>query len=312
MRTSSSIPAEADGPAFLVQLPSPPYSWAKYDRVTVATITFNRLELTKRLLASLDRFTRMPFDLLVVDNASTDGTREFIDALQAGRPDVRLVANTRNVGKGRALLQIRELVHDGLLVFFDNDVEILSNYWLVHVLKAFHAARLAYGHYRVALGVRMLNCEEYGFRYAAEREVLPISAEDNDEPRTSFAARSKDDPARERRLDEHVVVGWTSHLMGGAFACPAAVFEQVRLEDAYPKAIGGVDTFTSGEFLRLGVKMGYIENGPIARHNDWPYTDEKVERYLQASRERMVTDRHYLRWKLRDLGARWLRRSAVR
>ncbi len=74
--------------------------------------------------------------------------------------------------------------------------------------------------------------------------------------------------------------------------------------------LGGEDPFMSAELRRMGIPFGYIENGPVARHNDWPYTEEKIALYDQLTRERAVTDLPYLRWKLLALARRLtLRRS---
>jgi GT2 family glycosyltransferase len=274
------------------------YPWLVFPQVTVATITFNRLEYSRRMFESLERYGQMPYQLLVVDNASEDGTGEFLAELATQRPNLRVVQNRRNVGKGRALLQIRDMLHDGLLVFLDNDVELLSNYWLIHLQKAYHAARLALGTADVGFGPRLLNCEEYGFRFAHHHEVMPIPTERNAEPRTSYAARSKDGTVSSQILDEEVVIGWTDFLHGPIMCMPVAVFQQVRLETMYPVAIGSEDGFVSDELRRLGVRFGYIMNGPVARHNDWPYTEEKIALYNRLTRERAVTDLPYIRWKL--------------
>lgn len=278
--------------------PAQAYAWRVFDRVTVATVTFNRLSHTQSFFRGLLRHTHLPIDVVVVDNASEDGTVPYLRDLAGTIEGLRLVENGRNVGKGRALLQIRDMVSDGLVVLFDNDIEILSNYWLVHLQKAFHAARLRLGTPNVAFGLRLLNCEEYGFRFAVRREVLPIPARENAPPRTSYAAVSKDSPDQDRLLDEEVVVGWTDFLIGGSTALPASVFKQVRLQDLYPLRLGGEDPFMSEELRRLGVPFGYIENGPVARHNDWPYTEDKIALYSRLTRERAVTDLPYVRWKL--------------
>ena len=41
-------------------------------------VTYNRLELTKQTLDSIFKNTKTPFELVIVDNASTDGTVEFL------------------------------------------------------------------------------------------------------------------------------------------------------------------------------------------------------------------------------------------
>jgi len=205
----------------------------------------------------------------------------------------------------RALMQIQERLESGLFIYCDNDMEVLTNYWLVLLQKAFHAVRLRLGHARVVLSPRVINQDEYGFRYASRHEILPIAAAENSEPRSSYAATNKDDPDVSAHLPEEVVLGWTGFLIGGCRALPADIFRSLRLEAYYPLFIGGTDSFEAAEFERLGVSMAYIENGPVLRHNDWPYTEEKIRMYETLRTTRAVTDITYLRWKLRDLLRRW-------
>jgi len=66
------------------------------DRCVCAIIaTFNRRELLRRLLDSLTAQTFRDFDVVVVDNASTDGTAEMI---RHDFPAVHLIALDRNTG----------------------------------------------------------------------------------------------------------------------------------------------------------------------------------------------------------------------
>src|SRR5271170_4894332 len=307
---SVAAPSRQDqfNPKLFLFDPAQSYPWLVFPQVTVATITFNRLEYTRRMLESLERYGQMPYELLVIDNASEDGTREFLAELAAQRPNLRVVHNRRNIGKGRALLQIRDMLEDGLLVFLDNDVELLSNYWLIHLQKAYHAARLVLGTADVGLGPRLLNCEEYGFRFVHRHEVMPIPTARNADPRTSYAAYSKDGSAYGQMLDEEVIIGWTDFLHGPIMCMTAALFRRVRLETMYPVAIGSEDGFVSEELHRLGVQLGYIVNGPVARHNDWPYTEEKIALYERLTRQRAVTDLPYIRWKLQHTWSRLKRR----
>lgn len=280
------------------------YRWQPFPRTTVATITFNRLAHTKAFLTSLYRTTQMPFELLILDNDSQDGSREFLREFAATTSNVRLIENRKNVGLGRGLLQIRDAVDGDLLVFFDNDIEILSSYWLVHVQKAYHAWRLAQPGRPVSLGLRMINQEEYGFRWARSMRTLPIPAAHNELPRTSYAKFGKDDPDPARRLEEEVVLGVTDHLCGGAWSCPVPLYKQVEWERLYPKFLGGEDGFYTAELARLGAEVAYIENGPIVRHNDWPYTEDKIALYRRLTRTRAVLDWAYVKQKLRHLFGR--------
>lgn len=47
--------------------------------VAAVVVTFNRLEKLKKVLASLDAQTRLPEQLIIVNNASTDDTASYLD-----------------------------------------------------------------------------------------------------------------------------------------------------------------------------------------------------------------------------------------
>ncbi len=69
-------------------------------RVIGVVVTYNRLEKLRQVVAALERQTRRPDALLIVDNASTDGTREYLSALESPvELDVRrLEQNTGGAG----------------------------------------------------------------------------------------------------------------------------------------------------------------------------------------------------------------------
>jgi len=277
------------------------YPWLVFPEVTVAIVTWDRLEYTQKLLASLERYTHLPHRVLVVDNKSTDGTREFLQAYAEEHAHVRLILNSDNLGQARGHLQVQQNVREGLVVICDDDVELLSNYWLVHTQKAFHALRVAGESLDVAFGFRLLNCEEYGFTHGDLSSPYPIPSARNGLPRTSYAARNKDEAQASELLDEEVSIAWTNHLVGPINAIPVDLFRRLNLADQYPTLIGGTDSYQSAEITRLGGRLGYIKNGPVARHNDWPYSEEKVRTYDSIVYKRARFDLHYVRWKVRQL-----------
>jgi hypothetical protein len=277
------------------------YPWQVFPRATIAMITWNRRELTERALGAIYRHGGMAFELIVVDNGSTDGTAEMLRALAEQQGNVQLQLNPENIGKNRALRQVQQMLGDDRLAGgCDNDIEMLSALFLVHLQKAFHAVRLANGGVAEAvLGVRMINCEEHGFRHGAEVSVLPIPSASNGPPRTSFAAVNKDRASPERQYDEQVLVTATAFVLGGCFARPAMLLKAVPFGAHYPGYIGSDDGVASAHWASRGVLMGYLENGPIARHLDWPYSDEKIALYTTLTKARAVTDLSYILWKIR-------------
>lgn len=67
--------------------------------VSVVVLTYNGLELTKACLYGLECNSLYEnIEIIIVDNASTDGTVEFLRGWAAERPKVRLVLNEHNRG----------------------------------------------------------------------------------------------------------------------------------------------------------------------------------------------------------------------
>lgn len=95
---------------------------------------FNQLALTRACLDSL-RGTSEPFELCVVDNASTDGTEAFFRTtpLPFAR---RYHRNADNVGLIRALNQGAALAGGDVLCFLHNDTEMRDTRWLARLRAA--------------------------------------------------------------------------------------------------------------------------------------------------------------------------------
>nr|WP_301334569.1 glycosyltransferase family 2 protein [Variovorax dokdonensis] len=74
----------------------------KSSAVTAVVVTYNRISLLRECIASLQAQTWSPATILVVNNASSDATREYLDALAAERADwlkvVHLSENTGGAG----------------------------------------------------------------------------------------------------------------------------------------------------------------------------------------------------------------------
>ncbi|WP_270938052.1 glycosyltransferase family 2 protein [Falsiroseomonas oryzae] len=287
-------------PAVFQHDPAATYPWQAFGRVTIAMLTWNRRELTERCIEAIYRHAGMPFELLVVDNASTDGTVEMLEAIAAAQGNLRLHRNPENVGRLRGIQQVRDILPpDGLVLYLDNDIEFLSSLFLVHLQKAFHAVRLATGKPDAVFGIRLVNCEEHGFRHAADVRRLAIPSAENGAPRTGFAAVNKDRAPPEHRFDEQVLLGVSDFIIGGCWACPVHLLRSVPFETHFPGFIGGDDAIASAHWASLGVPMGYLENGIVARHLDWPYSEEKIQLYTQLAQQRAVTDFSYVLWKIR-------------
>ena len=52
------------------------------ENILAVVVTYNRINDLKLCINSLRNQTYRDFDILIVDNGSTDGTKEFVDSLE--------------------------------------------------------------------------------------------------------------------------------------------------------------------------------------------------------------------------------------
>jgi GT2 family glycosyltransferase len=98
--------------------------------INITVPTYNRLEFTKRTLASVKKHTRTQHVLTVVDNGSTDGTPEFLVKLaQDGLID-NLILFRRNMGVSCAANMGFDIGMKPLYMKLDNDMEVVRPDWL--------------------------------------------------------------------------------------------------------------------------------------------------------------------------------------
>lgn len=97
--------------------------------ISIITAVHNQLPMNKLFVNSLKKNTNNPYELIIIDNNSTDGSREFFE--NAGAIVIRNEQNysypyCQNQGIARAKYNV--------LAFFNNDI-MLSKNWDVHLLK---------------------------------------------------------------------------------------------------------------------------------------------------------------------------------
>ncbi len=127
-RIARRVVSRPDGPKSSGEMPE---ATGAIRFVNIGMVTYNRLEFTRQAIEALLSNTDFPNVLTVVDNASTDGTREYLRALHARGAIKNLVLLEENVGVAKAsnLAWSLEPGADWYLKL-DNDIVIRKKDWL--------------------------------------------------------------------------------------------------------------------------------------------------------------------------------------
>lgn len=89
--------------------------------VSIVIPVFNKVEYTRRCLEAIVRNTPGElFEVIIVDNASTDGTKELLQGLGG---DVKIITNETNFGFTRACNQGARIAGGEYILFLNNDTE---------------------------------------------------------------------------------------------------------------------------------------------------------------------------------------------
>ncbi|MEN6458468.1 MAG: glycosyltransferase [Thermoguttaceae bacterium] len=98
--------------------------------VSIVVVTYNNLALNQACLESIYRKTDWPnFEVIVVDNASRDGTAEWLQAEQAIRPRLQVILNQDNRGFSGANNQGMRAAHGDYFCLLNNDT-LVTRGWL--------------------------------------------------------------------------------------------------------------------------------------------------------------------------------------
>ena len=92
--------------------------------LSVVVVTFNRLTLLQRVVASIFRQQRVDFELLIVDNGSNDSTAIYAKDLAQSNPKVRFIGLKENLGVPAALNIAFEQAHGDIFFVMDDDEEL--------------------------------------------------------------------------------------------------------------------------------------------------------------------------------------------
>lgn len=102
---------------------------------SIVMLTLNGLDQTLQCVNSIRTFTDAPYELIVIDNGSTDGTIGWLHE----QPDIRFFCNPGNAGFAAACNQGMEMARGDVLLLLNNDT-LVSPRWLTQMLAALFAS----------------------------------------------------------------------------------------------------------------------------------------------------------------------------
>jgi GT2 family glycosyltransferase/glycosyltransferase involved in cell wall biosynthesis len=106
-----------------------------FPRVTVIVLTYNNLDLTKKCLLSIennDDYNNL--ELIIVDNASTDGSQEWLTEFAHTRTHVKLILNDKNLGFAAGNNRGLEVATGEYLVLLNNDTQVTRG-WIFDLIR---------------------------------------------------------------------------------------------------------------------------------------------------------------------------------
>ena len=106
-------------------------------KVSILLVTCDRLAMLKQCVSSLLANTRdVEYELIVWDNASTDGTAEYLDSIASLHSQVRVIHHADNIGLN-AIPACARLARGDYLLKIDDDVLEVPPQWLTEMIRAF-------------------------------------------------------------------------------------------------------------------------------------------------------------------------------
>jgi GT2 family glycosyltransferase/tetratricopeptide (TPR) repeat protein/2-polyprenyl-3-methyl-5-hydroxy-6-metoxy-1,4-benzoquinol methylase len=121
--------------AYQYLLVAAPTTMPDYGTTSIVIVSCDRLSLTRHCVTSIRQYTDEPYELIIVDNGSTDGSLEYLRSLSG----VQVIANPTNVGFPKAANQGLARATGRQVLLLNNDTVVTTG-WLTRLLHALHAS----------------------------------------------------------------------------------------------------------------------------------------------------------------------------
>lgn len=104
---------------------------SSFEGTSIIIPTYNGKELLRECLDSIEAYTELPYEIIVVDNGSNDGTKEM---LQRRGGAIRVGIHSQNYGFARAVNTGLMMAKGTTIVLLNNDV-LVTERWLSQMMR---------------------------------------------------------------------------------------------------------------------------------------------------------------------------------
>ena len=241
---------------------------------SVIVVTHNNLELTRNCLNSIERFTHYGrMEIIVVDNASSDGTPDYLVAWHDSRPNSSIILNTDNLGFAAANNQGLKIAQGEYVVLLNNDTEVTPG-WL----------RTLMNHFRLD--------ETLGL-------VGPVTNNIGNEARIKISYKNSEEMREKARIYTMQHVGETFPIRTLAFFCvmmPRRVYERVGpLDEAFGRGFFEDDDYCR-RVEQAGWRLECAEDVFIHHHLSASFNKLGKERQELLERNRKIYEAKWGPW----------------
>lgn len=174
-------------------------------KTSIIILTYNKLEYTIQCIESIRRFTKAgSYELIVVDNNSTDGTKEWL----LSQKDIHPILNNSNLGFPKGCNQGIEVASGEAILLLNNDTIVTKN-WLNNLLECLNSEE----------SIGAVGCVTNNCSYA---QSIPVSYKNIDEMHVFASSFNQSDASKwEERLK----------LVGFCYLVKRSVIDEVGILD---------------------------------------------------------------------------------
>ncbi|MFS0919251.1 glycosyltransferase [Brevibacillus sp. 179-C 1.1 NHS] len=220
-------------------------------KTSIVILTHNHLEVTKLCIESIRKYTNIQsYELIVVDNASTDGTTQWL----AEQQDILSIFNPKNEGFPAGCNQGMRIATGDNIMLLNNDV-VVTEGWLDNLLTCLYS-REDIG----AVGPVTNRCAYY--------QTIPVDYQNLDEMQ-SFAAKHNQSNS----------VLWEERLklIGYALLFKRVVYEEVgELDEIFSPGNFEDDDF-SFRIRQAGYKLIFCKDTFIHHFGSVSFNEKPIE-----------------------------------